>query len=216
MDDVVHMPVVRFVEVEAARVLNLCHPSRDAAIVREWKGRRDWHDPIYDPVRDLMERVYVAEFDRENGHYRRLERSILKEGVKAPVMLVSGGVRRRRPEEVPPELRGRRDLLICEYLGGSRLTIAARNGMKVPAIVNDHAGGFPDARELRSVDEIAALFPARPKMIRLDPIEGAYVNDMDYSHMPAGYDLQAQIPVRRRVVAKVREAVAAWLAENDR
>lgn len=210
------MPVVRLVTVDAASVFNLCHPARDAVIVRDWRGRRDWHDSHYDAVRDLMEKVYVEEFDRENGHYRRLEESILEEGVKAPVMLVSGGVRRRRPAEMPPHLRSRRDVLVCEYLGGSRLYIAAKHGMTVSAIVNDHAGLFPAAPALGSVEEIAAAFPVAPKVIRLDPIDGAYVNDMDYSHMPAGYDLGAQIPVRRRVVEKVRAAVDRWLEENDR
>lgn len=210
------MPVVRLVTVDAATVVNLCHPARDAAIVREWRGKRDWHDPRYDAVRELMERVYVAEFNRENGHYTRLAASILKDGVKAPVMLVSGGARRRSADEIPPHLRDRRDLLVCEYLGGSRLYIAATHGMTVPAIVNDFAGLFTDAPALESVEAIAAAFPVRPKVIRLNPVEGAYVNDMDYSHMPAGYDLGAQIPVRRRVVERVRSAVAHWLAEHDR
>ncbi|MCW5695787.1 MAG: hypothetical protein KIS96_03520 [Bauldia sp.] len=210
------MPVVRLVEVDAASVVNLCHPARDAVIIRDWRGRRDWHDPLYDPVRDLMERVYVEEFDRENGHYRRLEESVLRDGVKAPVMLVSGGVRRRRVSEMPPHLRDRPDLLVCEYLGGSRLYIAAKHAMRVPAVVNDFADLFPGAPELRTVEDVAAAFPVPPKVIRLDPIDGAYVNDMDYSHMPAGYDLEAQIPVRRRVVEKVRAAVDGWLAENDR
>lgn len=210
------MVAVRHVTVPASRVVNLTSPRADAAIVQSWCGLRDWHDPFYDPLRDLMERIYVDGFNAANGHYERLEADILANGIRNPVMLVSGRVQRRRPEELPPEWRGRRDVLISEYLGGSRLYIAQKHGLDVPAIVNDFGDLFPDAPRLTTVEQVAACFDQRPNQIEMTEAEGAYVNDMVYTHMPAGYSLSAQIPIRRQIVGQVKAAVAEWLAENDR
>lgn len=210
------MVAVRFVTLPARRVVNLTSPRYDAEIAQHWRGKRDWHDAMYEPVRDLMERVYVDGFNEANGHYTRLEEDILARGIKNPVMLVTGGVQRRQPRELPPEWRGRRDAIVSEYLGGSRLFIAQKHDLEVPAIVNDFGRVFPDATCLRSVEDVAACFEHRPKTVMFSEAEGAYVNDMVYSHMPAGYSLASQIPVRKAIVAKVKREVAAWLAENDR
>lgn len=210
------MVAVRLVKIAARSIVNLTSPRCDIQIVQHWIGKRDWHDPFYEPLRDLMEKIYVESFDAENGHYRRLEQSIAANGVRNPVMLVSGRLQHRQLRELPPQWRGRKDALISEYLGGSRITIAAKHDLEIPAIVNDFGEMFPQAQRLSSVDEIAGCFDQRPRTITLTPSDGTYVNDMIYTHMPEGYSLSAQIPIRAKVVRKVKEAVADWLADNDR
>lgn len=209
------MVTVRFMEVRAADVVNLTSPRYLGPVIRSWRGRRDYHDPFYDPLRDAIEETYVRLFNAANGHYERLEADIRKRGVVDPVMLTNGGVHRRTVSELPPQYRNRQEVLISEYLGGSRLMIASRLGLKVPAIVNDFAGTLAGCPELQTEKEIAARFEYPPRLILLNPHQGAYVNDMPYVHMPTGYSMGEQTRIRKAVLASVDRLVTGWLRDND-
>ncbi len=212
MDRPICVPVV-FVNVPARIILNLTGPRYLPEISLCWRGKRDWHDPFYEPLRDLMQRTYVDEFNYVNGHYCLLENDIIENGVRNPVMLTTGGVRRRDKAEVPPRWGG---WLISEYLGGSRIYIAQKHNLMIPAIVNDYAGLFLFAKKLNSARDVADCFESRPGIVTFSCAEGAYVNDMPFTHMPDDYSLTKQVPIRAAIVCKVAEAVKNWLAEYDR
>jgi hypothetical protein len=210
------MVTVRFVEIAADRIVNLTSPRCPAEIVQRWKGRHDWHDACYEPLRDEIERLYVGAFDDANGHYSRLEASVLKEGVRNPVMLVTGGVHRRKECELPPQWRGRKDAVISEYLGGSRIDIARRHGLAAPAIVNDFGNVFADARRIGTAAELLACFTDKPRRVEFNTERGAYVNDMPYAHMERGYSLAQQVTVRRAIMVEVTALVGKWLRDNEK
>ena len=140
----------------------------------------------------------------------------MAEGFRNPVMLVTGGVQRRKPNELPPEWRGRKDAVISEYLGGSRIDIAKRHGLNVPAIVNDFGGVFPDARRIGNLEELLTCFTDKPRRVEFSNERGAYVNDMPYAHMPTGYTLGQQSKTRRAIMGEVTALVSKWLRDNER
>jgi hypothetical protein len=138
---------VRFVEIEAASVFNLTSPRYLPQLSLNWYGRREWFNEKYEPVRDICEHGYIAAFNAHNGHYDRLTESVLREGFRNPIMLTAGRLLRRKASELPPAVLAS-PYVVCEYVGGSRLYVAAKLGLKVPAIINDMIDIFPDAPEL--------------------------------------------------------------------
>lgn len=211
--------------VRARDVVNLTSPRLLPEIALHWKGKHDWYDERYEPVRNLIERTYVNGFDEAVGHYTRLEESILKTGVLNPVLLVTGGPWTRATYEMPPPVRRRTDVLISERIGGSRLYIAAKHDMTVPAVINDHGmvgvlseeakPEWTQGRLLKSLEEVAACFSSQPAMLKYSLAEGVRISRLPYIHMDDDYDHSTQMRVRRGVVAKVKREVAEWMRKND-
>lgn len=198
---------VRYAVLDPARIVNLTSPRYLPEVSLAWEGRHDWHDARYEPVRDLMERLYVDGFNAVAGHFERLEASVLAEGFRNPVVLVAGGVQRRKWREIPPEFRTG-DVIVSEYLGGSRLWVAQRHGLPVPAIVNDLAGVLPDADVLRTAADVRARFRDPPRSLRLGPA-GVRTGGLPYVHLPPvqRYSAAKQSRIRRELVARDRKSV---------
>jgi hypothetical protein len=207
--------VVRYAVLAPERIVDLTSPRYLPEISRAWQGREGWHSERYEPVRDLMERMYIDGFNAASGHYERLEASVKAEGFRNPVMLSAGRLERRDPCEIPPALRGP-DLLVSEYLGGSRIWVARRLGLDVPAIVNDHANVLHGARVLPDLASVVERFEDKPRTAQWGP-DGVYLNDIPYAHLPAEtrYTLAEQSKVRARIIRRIRFAVGQWLGAHD-
>lgn len=206
---------VRFAVLPASRILNLASPRFLPEISLDWKGKLPWHHLAYEPVRDLMERLYVDGFNAVASHYRRLEESMIAEGFRNPVVVAAGGLQKRRITEVPPDLRTN-GLICCEYVGGSRLWVAQRLGMEVPCIVNDFGSVLPGAETLPDRAAILAKFKDRPRLVRIGR-QGAFLNDLPYTHLRESerYTGSEQSRVRRGIIGRIRAAVQEWLDAND-
>lgn len=207
--------VVRFAILPPTRILNLTSPRYLPEISRAWNGSLDWHHPRYEPLRDIMERMYVDGFNEASGHYERLEERVRSEGFRNPVMVSAGGLDARDPNEIPPEWRSER-LIACEYLGGSRLWTARRLGLEVPCIVNDHADVLPGAEALTSEAEILAKFTDRPASFQLSE-RGVTLNNLPYTHLPEAerYTVAEQSVIRRGIIEEIKDAVRGWLDAHD-
>jgi hypothetical protein len=171
-----------------------------------------------DPLRDLLERTYLEAFDRRTGHYSRLEESIRRDGIWNPVMLTTGRLKRRGEYELPPAVRADPARVVCEYVGGSRLLVAARLGLDVPAIVNDGANLFPDADPVRRGSDVRGLFRDQPRRIIWERDGSLFANFFVYGHFPAEVREQRrreQIAVRKQVIGECLAAVQKWRIEND-
>lgn len=200
----------------ADRIVNLTSPRTFHEVAQYWKGKRDWWDPLYEPVRDMMERRYVAGMNAAFGHYERLEEDIRRNGIRNPVMLNTGGVRRRGWNEMPPHLRGNPTVPISERLGGSRIWVAQRLGITVPAIVNDFGRAYgSDADRLRTSLEVLAKFADKPTHCYVTRSGGAHVRGLPFTHLERD-DRTAQREVRDAIVAEIKELVADWLSRHDR
>ena len=213
---------IRFAILNPALIFNLCSPRYLPEISLNWKGKHPWHDRRYEPLRDLMERLYVEGFNRSGGHYRHLEESIGREGFRNPIMASVGKLERRKLSELPPRLHGGKfwvQPLICEYLGGSRLWIAQIIGLLVPCIINDYCNAFPEAEVLPDIKAVLSKFRDQPARISINAETGAVeMNDMPYVHLPADkrYSLAQQSRIRRGIVDEISTAVIQWLSDNDK
>lgn len=209
--------VVRYAVLPPSRIFNLTSPRYLPEISLRWQARYHWHHFRYEPLRDVIEAHYVRRFDDISGHYERLLESVAREGFRNPIMVAGGRLERRHKSELPPSIRAREDLLVSEYLGGSRLWAAAQLGVDVPCIVNDYACVLPDAEVLHNVQQVLAKFtdtPERFEMARKGPVT---INNLPFMHLPIEerYGMEDQILVRRAVVQECKQKVAEWLKEND-
>lgn len=209
--------VVRYAVLPPARIFNLTSPRYLPEISLKWRGKYNWHHMRYEPLRDIVEDHYVRRFNDVSGHYERLLDSVARDGFRNPIMVSAGRLERRKASELPPALRQREDLLVSEYLGGSRLWAAQQLGVDVPCIVNDYAGVLPDAEVLPNIDAVLAKFtdaPGRFEMQRKGPVT---INNLPFMHLPENerYGMSEQILVRRAIVGECKQKVAEWLAKND-
>lgn len=209
--------IVRYAVLPPERIFNLTSPRYLPEISGAWRGKYRWHHYRYEPVRDLMERHYVERFNQVSGHYERLLESVRREGFRNPIMVTAGMLDRRRCEELPPGYRQREDLIVSEYLGGSRLWAAQRLGVDVPCIVNDHTDVLPDAEVLPDADAVLAKFKDRPGRIEMRRGGRVTLNDLPFVHLPPEerYSMCDQIIIRRDIVNEIKGMVAEWLEKND-
>lgn len=145
---------LRYVELEPSRIFNWLGPENVTAFhhAKLWKDK--WWEPEIIELRTEFARIWIEEFDKITNHFSLLEDAIQKNGIKRPVSAVSGPMRNVRLDKVkhgfvrfyPPEYQSRIDEVIyTQPFGGSRVTIAQKNGFKVPCVVHDFSNLFPDA-----------------------------------------------------------------------
>ncbi len=208
---------VRYAVLKPDQIFNLTSPRYLPEISLKWRGKYNWHHMRYGPLRDIVEAHYIKRFNDVSGHYERLLGSVARDGFRNPIMVSAGRLERRKASELPPALRNREDLLVSEYLGGSRLWAAQQLGVDVPCIVNDYADVLPDAEVLRNEPQVLAKFtdaPGRFEMARKGPVT---INNLPFMHLPENerYGMSEQILVRRAIVGECKQKVAEWLAKND-
>jgi hypothetical protein len=165
----------------------------------------------------LLEQTYIDGFNSRTGHYARLEESIRRDGVWNPVMLTTGPLYIRAERELPPRVRFDPQRVVCEIVGGSRLLVAARLGLGVPAIVNDRNNLFPDAVRLKPGYPVSHLFRDKPRRAYWRPDGSLFANFFDYGHFPAGEREQRrreQIATRREIIGECLAVVKQWRLEN--
>jgi hypothetical protein len=208
---------VRKVRLDARRVFNLTAPRWLPEAARLWTSPAAWHSARFDPVRDLLEAAYIDGFNRRTGHYARLEASALTDGIWNPVMLTTGRLLRRENWELPPAVRDDPARVVCEYVGGSRLLVAARLGLEVPAIVNDGANVFPDAEIIPHGSDVTPLFRDKPRRVIWGRDGSLFANFFDYGHFPREQREQRrreQIATRKEVIGECLAVVNNWRIEN--
>ena len=148
----------------------------------------DW-SPEGRAKRELIMSDYEQEMDALCGHYSRLEQSVLAEGFRNPIIITCGLPRKRRMENLPPEMRSLppSELLLCEMtMGGSRLHVAQKHDISIPCIVNDWTGRFQGSPEILSVEDAYQLYKDPPKSIVLSQDLGLVES---FSQNKVGYHL---------------------------
>jgi len=107
-----------------------------------------------------------AFFDKKDwsNFYERIEKSILNSGFDDPIIIYAGWNRRwkNHPDEIQD--LGLENLLTCTNTGGSRLWVAQKYNMDIPCMVNDFVDRFPDAPELKTLEEIELLHTKKKPM----------------------------------------------------
>jgi hypothetical protein len=113
-------------------------------------------------------REYEEGLDAICGHYQKLEKSILAEGVRNPVIITCGLPRKRKMENLPPEMRTlppSQLLLLETTMGGSRLHVCQKHDMQIACIVNDWTGRFDNEPEITNEAEARMCYLDQPRSI---------------------------------------------------
>lgn len=93
---------------------------------------------------------YIDKLNQKNGFYRKLEESILKEGIRNPIFcnsLEEGTFAR---------------------VGTSRLWIARKHKLDIPVIIVDYVGRWDHLEELKTEEDVRSKFKDQPDVVDLD------------------------------------------------
>lgn len=152
--------------------------------------------------RQFIMQEYEQELNKICGHYTRLEESILKEGIRNPVVITCGYPKRRMQKHLPPEmlLLPESELLLMEgTTGGSRLHVAQKHNLMVPCFVNDWTGRFKDEVEISTEAEARKYYKDQPVTLEITP-EGGLVEAWDDSkvsyHLGDEWSEERVMPLR--------------------
>ena len=133
-------------------------------------------------------RPRIDEYHRIDIKYHKLEASILKEGIRNPILVIAGWYGDGQKWQMPKEWHDDKvKTLICWRNGGSRLWAAQRHNLDVPCLIADYVNMFPDDKELTSIEEIFKIYKDKPNRIKL--IEtGIKVYNLPQIHLMENYD----------------------------
>lgn len=115
---------------------------------------------------------FEAGLDKICGHYNKLEKSILSEGFRNPIIITCGFPKKRSWNCVPPEMQKispQKMLFLETTVGGSRLWIAQKHNMDIPCLVNDWTERFDLKEELTDLEKIKSFYKDPPKKLNFDP-----------------------------------------------
>lgn len=169
---------------------------------------RDWSDTGRER-REIIMQEYEQALDQLCGHYQKLQQSILQEGFRNPVTVTCGLPRKRTLEHLPPEMRSQDPacLLILETTtGGSRLHVAQKHNMMIPAIVTDWCGRFCREPEIRNEADARMCYLDQPKSISfhatLGYVEGFDLHKVGY-HLGEDWSEDRLMPLRAPLWIKI-------------
>lgn len=161
----------------------------------------DWSDEGR-RKRELIMQEFEQGLDAITGHYRKLEESILKEGMRNPIIITCGLPVRRPIECLPPEMRSLdpRDLLLLEStVGGSRLHVCQKHDMMIDCIINDWTGRFVNLFEIDTERAARQFFKDQPANLKFDRrlglIEGFDTSKVGY-HLGEEWSEEKVMPLR--------------------
>ena len=106
----------------------------------------------------------IKELNEENEFFIKLERSILKEGFRNPIVIAA-----------------KKESIKCIY-GGSRLMFAQKHDLRIPCIISDYDDIFPNDKILYDINEVRKYFLDRPQKILMKP-NGIRVSVLTHYHL---------------------------------
>lgn len=147
---------------------------------------------VYKPRRLLNilrpSQEFIKKWNERNGFYAKLEESILKEGIRNPIIVLAlkplpeeqyskkfskkyiycaaGNEFYRFAKKSIPEKFVKSDILeICATQGGSRLFYAQKHNIKIPTLVIDFVDKYPKSPPLTTEEEIKRYFKDPPDQV---------------------------------------------------
>lgn len=148
----------------------------------------DW-SPQGREKREKINDEWYERYDAITNHYSKLEESILKEGMRNPLVITCGYPLIRRVRNLPNEMRSAKpeDLLLLEgYDGGSRLWVAQKHNIPIPCIINDRTGRFANCEELKTKEQILAKYQDKPQFFSLSS-SGVSCTKIQHAHLDNEY-----------------------------
>ena len=148
---------IRFAIVDPNTIFNMCGPDH--------AGPRQWDEEGLAERRKFAQ-IYIDKLNKENEFFIKLERSVLKDGFKNPILVNAGFVMPRKFDMLPPYMQDNpKEILFCHNNGGSRLWIATELNIKIPCIVSDFIGRFENEREITTKEEYLSCYNNPPRHV---------------------------------------------------
>ena len=151
---------VKYAVLDSAKIFNLCGPLS--------AGPRGWTNKAIQ-AREVAAQKYIQVMNEKRNFYTRLEESMRLYGVRNPILVNAGWCPSKKLDRLPPEMQENHEsILMCHTNGGSRLWIAAKQGLKLECIISDFVDMFPDARVINTANEILSFYKDRPQRMNID------------------------------------------------
>lgn len=126
---------------------------------------------------------YVDRLNKNNGFYDKLEESILKEGIRNPILVWAGWYPTSKITKLPIEMQeDSTKILVCYDSGGSRLSIAQKHNMNIPCIIADFINRFPEGKILKTEQEIFSCYKDWPTTVEFKS-HGVHITNLPQTHM---------------------------------
>lgn len=130
------------------------------------EGSSGWDNKSVKIREDIWQQK-VDNLNKENGFYNKLEKSILKNGFRNPILVDAGSCRLMRKGIQNPFLpiemqQDHAKILTCNYNGGSRLMIAQKHNLQIPCIISDFVDRFPNFKLLKTKKDIISCYTDPP------------------------------------------------------
>lgn len=164
----------RYVVIPSNLIFNECGPMS--------AGPTGWSEDKI-KKREIAAQKYIDTLNRKNGFYNNLEASILKEGVRNPILVTAGWCPERKILNLPLEMQeDHSKILVCHSSGGSRLWIAQKYNLDIPCIVSDFCNMFPEGKLLETAQDVLECHKDEPRAIKIGG-HGVFVTDLPQSYM---------------------------------
>jgi len=147
---------VKYVVLPSNIIFNLYGPQSFGPV--------GWTDSII-KQKEAAAEARVKLKNKESNFYNNLEKSILEEGFRNPILISVGWVVHNNIKKLPINMQEDHSKIICcDRLGGSRLWVAQKHKMDIPCIASDFVGSI-EGELLTTEDDINGKFIDKPKII---------------------------------------------------
>lgn len=131
----------------------------------------------------ILSQKWIDRYNKQDQFYIKLEASILKEGFRNPLLIISGNPNIVPKDTLPKYMRDdTKKSLVCNINGGSRLWVAQKHSMDVPCIISDFVNMFPNFSELKSMSKIKKYYKDPPEMLKYNE-EGFFITSLPHTHL---------------------------------
>lgn len=119
----------------------------------------------------------------DNEFFIKLEQSILANGILNPILVSAGRCVDRFKDSLPQEMKeDSNKILVCDQIGGSRLSIAKKHNMIIQCIIVDWINRFPDLPKINNTKYLSKLFNNQPDEVYFDE-QGFRVSPLAHIHL---------------------------------
>ncbi len=134
----------------------------------------DW-SPEGRIARENIMREYEIEMNALCGHYTKLEESIIKEGLRNPIIINCGLPTRCKIKHLPPEilaLQPNERLLLEGTTGGSRLWVAQKLNLSINCFINDLSNNFSGKHRILTTKQALTYYKDKPRSLTANSKRG--------------------------------------------
>lgn len=145
---------IRYVIMNPHEIFNECGPENT--------GPWQWtpHDIM---TRKANAEKTIHQRNKRDKFYTLLEKSILQEGFRNPILVCAGWCPPKKYKKLPPTMKNNKNkILICDRHGGSRLWIAQKHDLDIPCIISDFCGRFNDQALCENQNDVLKYFQDQP------------------------------------------------------